>query len=173
MVVTNELLCVGTLEGSFEAVNRVYSENGIAPTVNTMQGGGREPKILVKDTPQKRFFRQAVETLESNDCKEGDMINAFNKTVDRSGVCPTLTTRPEGFKTAVLPVVENKPECVSRCRIRKLTPKECFRLMGVSDDDADKMMGVNSNSQCYKQAGNSIVVPVLEALFRNMNIGGG
>lgn len=55
-------------------------------------------------------------------------------------------------------------------RIRKLTPRECFRLMGVSDEDIDKMMSVNSNVQCYKQAGNSIVVPVLEAIFTRMFI---
>lgn len=55
-------------------------------------------------------------------------------------------------------------------RIRKLTPRECFRLMGVSDEDIDKMMSVNSNTQCYKQAGNSIVVPVLEAIFTRIFI---
>lgn len=50
-------------------------------------------------------------------------------------------------------------------RIRKLTPKECFRLMGFSDEDFEKAAQVNSNSQLYKQAGNSIVVDVLEELF--------
>lgn len=44
------------------------------------------------------------------------------------------------------------------------------RLMGVGDEDIDKMMSVNSNAQCYKQAGNSIVVPVLEAIFTRMFI---
>ena len=56
----------------------------------------------------ERFFKQAIETLESNDCSPGDTINAFNKTVDKSGCSPTITTRPEGFKTAILPVVEDK-----------------------------------------------------------------
>lgn len=59
-----------------------------------------------------------------------------------------------------------------RYRIRKLTPLECYRLMGVSDENAKKMLDVNSNTQCYKQAGNSIVVPVLMALFSQMNIDG-
>lgn len=57
-------------------------------------------------------------------------------------------------------------------RIRKLTPRECYRLMGVSDENASKMLSANSNTQCYKQAGNSICVPVLMALFSQMNIGG-
>lgn len=53
-------------------------------------------------------------------------------------------------------------------RIRKLTPKECWRLMGFKDSDYDKAKELNSNSQLYKQAGNSIVVPVLEGIFKNL-----
>lgn len=56
----------------------------------------------------------------------------------------------------------------SEYRIRKLTPKECYRLMGVDDEDADKMIAVNSNTQCYKQAGNSIVVDVMAAMFERL-----
>lgn len=53
-------------------------------------------------------------------------------------------------------------------RIRKLTPKECWRLMGFKDEEFDKAQKVNSNTQLYKQAGNSIVVDVLEAILRNL-----
>lgn len=53
-------------------------------------------------------------------------------------------------------------------RIRKLTPKECFRLMGFTDADFEKAEETNSNTQLYKQAGNSIVVPVLERLLGNI-----
>lgn len=77
------------------------------------------------------------------------------------GICNTLTTRPEGKKTAILPVVE-------KYRIRKLTPKECWRLMGFTDEDFEKAASVNSNSQLYKQAGNSIVKNVLMAIFNKM-----
>lgn len=52
--------------------------------------------------------------------------------------------------------------------IRKLTPKECFRLMGFDDEDFHKAEVVNSNTQLYKQACNSIVVDVLEAIFTNL-----
>ena len=55
-------------------------------------------------------------------------------------------------------------------RIKKLTPRECGRLMGVSDEDIDKMAAVNSNTQLYKQFGNSIVVDVMCAMFKNLNI---
>lgn len=55
-------------------------------------------------------------------------------------------------------------------RIRRLTPKEYGRLMGVSDEDYEKMASVNSNSQLYKQFGNSIVVDVMIAIFEKLNI---
>lgn len=56
--------------------------------------------------------------------------------------------------------------------IFKLSPRECGRLMGVNDADISKMLAVNSNSQCYKQFGNSIVVPVLMAIFSQLHIKG-
>lgn len=55
-------------------------------------------------------------------------------------------------------------------RIRKLTPRECWRLMGFDDEDFNKARAVNSDTQLYKQAGNSIVVNVLEAIMGNMFI---
>lgn len=53
-------------------------------------------------------------------------------------------------------------------RVRKLTPKECWRLMSFTDEDFDKAAQVNSNTQLYKEAGNSIVVKVLESIFKQM-----
>lgn len=53
-------------------------------------------------------------------------------------------------------------------RIRKLTPRECWRLMGFTDEDFDKAASVNSNTQLYKQAGNSIVKQVLMSVFSQM-----
>lgn len=74
-------------------------------------------------------------------------------------VCPTI-------------MAQNQELCriETQYRIRKLTPRECGRLMGVSDEDIDKMAEVNSNTQLYKQFGNSIVVDVMCAMFRNLNI---
>ena len=56
----------------------------------------------------------------------------------------------------------------SEYRIRKLTPLETWRLMGFTDEDFQKASKVNSDSKLYKQAGNSIVVNVLEAVFKQM-----
>lgn len=53
-------------------------------------------------------------------------------------------------------------------RIRKLTPKECFRLMGFDDEDFKKASQVNPNSKLYKQAGNSIVVNILEKILSQL-----
>lgn len=57
---------------------------------------------------------------------------------------------------------------ISSFKIRKLTPKECWKLMGFNDEDFEKAQKVNSNTQLYKQAGNSIVVNVLEKIFKNL-----
>lgn len=133
--------------------DRVQDNGNTCPTITATETG------ICRIEPKERFFKQALETLNENDCKPEDTINAFNKHVDRSGYSPTLTTRPEGFKTAILPVTNN-------IRIRKLTPKECFRLMGFSDKDFDAAHKVGvSNSQLYKQAGNSIVVDVLYYIY--------
>ena len=69
---------------------------------------------------------------------------------------PSLRAERSGLKVA------------ESMRIRKLTPLECWRLMGFDDEDFYKAEAVNSNTQLYKQAGNSIVVNVLEAIFRNL-----
>lgn len=81
--------------------------DGISPTLTEAmgKGGGQTPIIIDTDEPKERFYKQAFETLKENECEVGDTIDAFNKKVNKSGVCPTLTTRPEGFKTAILPVV--------------------------------------------------------------------
>ena len=90
-------------------------------------------------------------------------------------ISPTLTC---GVENSLMRIdwsekMENQQEInESSYRIRKLTPRECGRLMAVKDADISKMAEVNSNSQLYKQFGNSIVVAVLEAMFRNLNIDG-
>ena len=149
----------------------VYSTDGISPTllatlykqpvqikvdnIGNINPSGKGMNGNVFDNrPKERFFRQALDTFNDSDAEYGDTIDAFNKIVNKSGCSPTLTTRPEGFKTAILPVTND-------IRIRKLTPKECFRLMGFSDENFEAAENVVSNSQLYKQAGNSIVVDVL------------
>ena len=137
---------------------RVQEGGNICPTLTATETGVCRIESA-ENKPNERFFRQALDTFEDSDAEYGDTIDAFNKRVNKSGCSPTLTTRPEGFKTAILPVTNN-------LRVRKLTPKECFRLMGFSDEDFNAAHNVGiSNSQLYKQAGNSIVVDVLYYIF--------
>ena len=88
--------------------------------------------------------------------------NGMNGDVfDANGISPTLTAT--GFVKISLSTEQVKH------KVRRLTPKECFRLMGVNDKDVDKIKKANiSNSQQYKQSGNSIVVPVLEYIFKEL-----
>lgn len=136
-----------------DQMNRVYSDNGLSPTVTAKTGGGREIKVIVREATKKGFA----------EAYEGDSINLEqpNSKTRRGrvgrGVAQTLTTSPQQA------VVESY-----NSRIRKLTPKECWRLMGFCDADFEKAEAVNSNTQLYKQAGNSIVVDVLYYIFKNL-----
>ena len=119
---------------------RIYSSDGCSPALNCCGGGGLEPKI--------------VQLGNVNPSGKGMNGNVF----DENGLAPTLTTnKGEGNKIAIRQVHKIEPPI----RIRKLTPKECFRLMGFSDGNFEAAEKMVSNSQLYKQAGNSIVVDVL------------
>ena len=135
-------------------------ENGIFETIKIVHDINEIEKLESIESKKEmgRMGTQAVETYIFNNVKEGATINAYNKAVDNSGVSPTITTRPEGFKTAILPITKT-------LRIRKLTPKECWRLQGFTDDqhDAVESAGI-SNSQRYKQAGNAVTINVIEAI---------
>src|SRR5699024_7440900 len=135
-------------------------ENGIFETIKIVHDINEIEKLESIESKKEmgRMGTQAVETYIFNNVKEGATINAYNKAVDNSGVSPTITTRPEGFKTAILPITKT-------LRIRKLTPKECWRLQGFTDEqhNAVEASGI-SNSQRYKQAGNAVTVNVIEAI---------
>ena len=89
----------------------------------------------------------------------------------KNGFANLANDNKKGGKYACTGAVVSTHNRISECyRIRKLTPKECWRLMAFTDEDFHKAEQVNSNTQLYKQAGNSIVVAVLEAIFRQMCI---
>lgn len=96
--------------------------------------------------------------VEKTEFKEGEVLNMdlYNQTTNKE-VSQTLTDP-----------CHNTQRLYDGLRIRKLTPKECWRLMGFDDSDFEKAAKVNSNTQLYKQAGNSIVVNVLEAILTNL-----
>lgn len=88
-------------------------------------------------------------------------------------ISPTLTCNPENLWIIDSIFEDNVPESpkfkVKKVRVRKLTERECFRLMGLKDEDIDKLLDSDlSKSALYKMAGNSIVVDVLTEIFRTM-----
>ena len=157
---------------------------------------GREPNVL---TPRRTEYGKAVRReYERGELREPRRnMQRFEPRTD--GVSNTLTSvskdnylvepridnlgsyKPNGYNGSCVvggsgnaPTVrENHGEVTAvmhpKYRIRKLTPRECFRLMDVDDADIDKIQGAGiSNSQQYKLAGNSIVVNVLYHIFRKM-----
>ena len=90
-------------------------------------------------------------------------------------VAPTLTTTGglcKIYRKEEIKLANVEDYLYKDFGVFKLSPRECGRLMGVRDSDIDKMMEVNSKTQCYKQYGNSIVVPVLMAIFSQLGLPG-
>lgn len=142
---------VGQIYGTEREPNpqagRVYDANGISPTLDAMRGGNRMPKIIVKPclTPDRAVKRQNGRRFKE------DGEESFTLTgQDKHGV-----------------LLDDGHEVL----IRRLTPKECFRLQGWTDDYFEKAQFVNSDSQLYKQAGNGVTVNVIEAIARRFEDG--
>lgn len=136
-----------------ECIKRIYDIDKYAPALSTMQGGHREPKILLKSKCKR------LKTLvEKTEFEEGKVLNLdlYNQTTNEK--ISQCLTEPH----------HNSQRLFDGLRIRKLTPLECWRLMGFDDEDFEKAIKVNSNTQLYKQAGNSIVVNVLESILHNL-----
>lgn len=122
----------------------VWDTNNISPTLTTMQGGGRQPHIIT--------------SLLSNKGKKFEKETEFANTL--------LARVYKGFGNQAMNGIIDVYE--QYLRIRKLTPKECFRIMGFNDSVYEAASKVVSNSQLYKQSGNSIVVDVLYYILVNL-----
>jgi DNA (cytosine-5)-methyltransferase 1 len=144
---------------------RIYDANGVSVTLASQAGGlgAKTGLYQIKHGCCKGGYRENdfLPTMTKSAFQENVFVafNPYNKSkIDN--FAPTQTTRC-GDVTSSAAVLDKH-----RHGIRKLTPLECFRLMGFSDADFDacKTAGI-SDSQIYKQAGNSIVVNVLMAIF--------
>ena len=140
-------------EKSKHQAGSVYDENGLSPTLDTMQGGWRQPCIEIKEAT-KQGYKEAF---------EGDGVNISSRMKYQRG-----NVQKESIQTPTTSGGNDRGVVLKNLRIRKLTPKECWRLMGFDDEDYERAARVNSNTQLYKQAGNSIVVNVLEAILKNL-----
>ena len=211
---------VGDLKGGKwdkinESCRRVYSEDGLSPTITTMSGGNQEPKIakviskkdslLIKEATRKGYKAAQIgdgiyinRPHQKRGCVQKDMIPTIKTNPNELGVVvkPICLNSKEGRKgiEGLQPSVQDRvysdegiatavttsfmPSYFNNLRIRKLTPLECWRLMGFDDNDFYKAKAAlnktyyngrdKSNSRLYKMAGNSIVVDVLEAIFKKM-----
>lgn len=177
---------------------RVYSADGLSPALNACGGGGSEPKIIIPEATKKGYAEAEIGdsiNLEQPNSKtrRGRVGKGVAQTLTTSPQqaviesmnydlpCSTRksqvagTIRSSVYKQGKRNLVENitsgrgyEGVITNNLRIRKLTPKECWRLMGFDDEDFEKAESVNSNTQLYKQAGNSIVVNVIVAIFEEL-----
>ena len=157
---------IGNIHPSGNGMNgEVYESAGLAPTLSTMQGGGQEPKIIQRGHGYNQGGEHDIApTLTSNSYQENNLVKVvdfYNKiTKDEVG---TLTSSGGGST-----VRAGSFGITDGYRIRKLTPRECWRLQGFPDWAFDKAQKVNSNSQLYKQAGNSVTVSVIAAIAKEL-----
>lgn len=148
---------------------------GFAEHAKKQKEKGNSFHAVIKDVDDISPTIRARYYKDGSDCliKVAGRINSSQdgKVVYTDGIALTLTSGHCNVPKIVEPTMRKSYESVKlQHSIRKLTPRECGRLMGVSDEDIDKMAAVNSNTQLYKQFGNSIVVDVMCAMFRNLNI---
>ena len=169
----------------------VYDKEGLSPTLDVAQGGWRQPSIL-----EDGFVERKYNNFIKEKGYVPEMFNPYNES-EIKGIAPTQSTQCGSMTSSatvmvlgnympsnhdasrvvdsngLAPTVKENHGTVTATnidyRIRKLTPKECWRLMGFDDEDFEKAKDVpTSNTQLYKQAGNSIVVNVLEKIFKNL-----
>ena len=131
----------------------------VSPTLTANCGSkGSSATVLITNLGDEEMNKSGIIVLGNYSPSGHDA----SRIVDENGVAPTVKEN-HGTVTAV--AMEGK---MSDLRIRKLTPKECWRLMGFADEDFYKAEAVNSNTQLYKQAGNSIVVNCIEGILINL-----
>ena len=169
----------------------IYDPKGISPTlVDMSRGGFKQPMVLVNEGTQKGYSEATIGdsiniSYPSNINKRGrvgkelaqtimtapniatlEMFNPYNNK-EITDIAPTHTANcGSTTSSSTVLISEDNKYCL---RIRKLTPLECFRLMGFNDIDFHKAKSIGiSDTQLYRQAGNSIVVNVLEKILYNI-----
>ena len=167
---------IGNVNPSGNGMNgEVYQADGLAPTLTTNKGEGQ--KIAIKSNTIKQF---GVLQPNFNQCGvvyETDGIAPTIRAYQGGGLEPKIIQRGHGYNQGgehdIAPTLTSNSyhennHLSDGFRIRKLTPRECWRLQGFPDWAFDKAQKVNSNSQLYKQAGNSVTVNVIEAIAKEL-----
>ena len=152
VLIENEIKQFGVLQPNYNQSGVVYEIDGISPTIRAYQGGNLEPKIRVKEATKQGYQEAEI----------GDSVNLSHPN--------SKTRRGRVGKQIANTLLTGESQGVVEpdFRIRKLTPRECWRLQGFPDWAFDKAQEVNSNSQLYKQAGNSVTVNVIAAIAQGL-----
>ena len=153
----------GTTGKMYDINRRCYSVDYISPTITTCDGGYSKPKII-----EPIIVASRGRNPENPSDRRSGIPTKQRLEPNSRGIANTITTVQKD--NYVLEPLITETAVVDNYRLRKLTPRECWRLMGFTDEQFDKAAEVCSNSQLYKQAGNSIVVNVLEEIFKNLSI---
>lgn len=181
-VKSNTIKRFGVLQPNFNQCGVVYETDGLSPTIRSYQGGGLEPKIIQRSHGYNNGGEHCIApTLTSNSYHENNFLKLKIREATKQGYAeasagdsvnlshPNSKTRRgrvgEGIANTLV-TGDNQGVVTSNFRIRKLTPRECWRLQGFPDWAFDKAQEVNSNSQLYKQAGNSVTVNVIKEIAR-------
>lgn len=144
---------------AFDEQNGYIRKDGL---VGTLQTDGNSPKHNNRVIEPNLKEKLCNDLIKSGLLKENDVIR-HNYTTAKNGDCV------QGNNQA--PTLDTRCDCLGiydGCRIRKLTPRECFRLMGVKDKDYEKVAKNQSDTSLYHLAGDSIVVDVLMFIFKNL-----
>ena len=176
-----EIIVAGTVgRWSCERSNRVHNPAGICPTLTPISGSGQEVKIIVPTCCASRGRSKTGQAgwTQQLEFRGDGRTNSLTTVTKDNLIAEPLNTEKDGavrtIKASYYKVGKAnlfRPDSLGATgvsdgiRIRKLTPLECWRLMGFADEEFRKAEAVCSNSQLYKQAGNSIVVDVLAAIF--------
>ncbi|MEV2911449.1 DNA cytosine methyltransferase, partial [Paenibacillus larvae] len=166
---------IGRLDGvnGHDICKRVYSAESVAPTIPTGSSGNTTPKILQRPRGRNsgRVYGVAPTLTTSSYEHNNYVLEKF--TVIQKTHSTTTTVKYDETGTLQAAGLDKIPQVVNesnpRYRIRKLTPRECWRLQGFSDEQFDKARSVGvSDSQLYKQAGNAVTVNITRTIAQRL-----
>lgn len=173
----------GAIGKMHDISRRVYNPDYVSPSLHTCSGGNQHPKVAVAMRGRYNSVGQVEQHIEISNREYANAITTVQKDslVGKPKVVGGIGGKKsnggkqwyqqdriyDGDNIAISVTTGFNPYYTTdNLRIRKLTPKECFRLMGFEDESFHKAEAVNSNTQLYKQAGNSIGVPVIEYIIK-------
>jgi DNA-cytosine methyltransferase len=146
-----------------DILKRVYSPDGKSPTVNTCQGGNREPKVLVKAmtevrTPEANKIRYEHRKKTGKDWSPRNMRHLVERKDEKMNTLTSALTKQH--------IMQITKDDTQEVYWRKLTPRECERLQTVPDDYTNHV----SNTQRYKMLGNGWTIEVITHILKNMEL---